>query len=91
MDNSLYEQMIRKIPQSRVEINRTIYMQRKGMVFWVGGLTFGSVVYFFGFSQIIYFPYNHYKQRKTYKAVPDYVNGSVAFYERTIPNKISDL
>jgi len=51
----------------------------------------GAFACFIFGSQKIFNPYQYRPIKKVYKASPDYVNGTVIFYERNERNTINNL
>jgi len=91
MDNSIQEKMASKIPHARVLINKTVAMQRIGITSWMGFVGLVTVGYFLYQGNRIGSVYRNYPTQRVFKGYPDYVNGSVYFYERDVKRVIKDL
>lgn len=66
-------------------------MNKYGISVYLTIITLGGCGFFLVGSNRIFNPYIYNPTTKVYKAKPDYVNGTVAFYEKEVDNVIRNL
>lgn len=91
MEHSHFERMAARIPRARVVLNKSRWMTTFGITSYLTFVTIGGLAFFFIASPRIFNPYTFHPKKKVYKAHPDYVNGTVVFYEKEVDNVINDL
>ena len=66
-------------------------MANFGVTSYLSFMVVGASAFFFLGSLKIFNPYLYQPKQKIYKAYPDYVNGTVVFYEKEVDNVIRNL
>mgnify|MGYP000916808288 FL=1 len=66
-------------------------MQTASTVFYLSSITVGLAYYFAVVGTRQRSQYSKWTTQTLYKAYPDYVNGSVYFYEKQVRNTVKDL
>jgi len=91
MDQAHYEKMAANIPKARVTIDKSRWVRIFGYRVYLSTIVLGTVTFFVVGNKRIFNPYADRPTKTVYKAYPDYVNGTVSFYEKEVPNTISYL
>jgi len=91
MDQSHFEKMAARIPKTRVAIDKSRWMRTFGTTsFMTIGLVGAFGFFIFG-SDRIFNPIQYHPKRIVYKAYPDYVNGTISFYQKEVDNTLRYL
>lgn len=91
MEQEFFEKLAARIPRTRVQINKSRWMGRYAISAYLSYIALGSAAFFFLGSLKVFYPYNHHPKQKIYRAYPDYVNGTISFYEKEVDNVIHNL